>query len=495
MSARARLLGACVAAVIALALGVVAAWPIYESRWLLVPAAAAAVIGGGTAVLAWRLRWPGWAAAALLFVGFVLSVGPVAVPQGAARAQFGVLQAAVDGVAAVVLGWKQLLTIALPVGSYQSLLVPAYVVFLLTAFLTVRLAARGGRFAPAAALPLLAPVAFGTIFGSSALSAPLSFGPLVLSAPREVGLWGAAVLLASVWIRFSAGAERRAALRLARQDGAASTRGSARRALLGIAVLTLCAAVALAAAPPMVAAAGPGHRVVLRDRIDPELFVREQVSPLAAYRASKSDAAFSATMFEVRSSGALPARLRLAVLDAYDGVDFHVGRADADRFARLPSAVPLASAADVEVRVGPGYTGIWAPTAALGGVPEFTGPRAGELTDAFFVNRSTGAAIALPGGRAGAGLDAGDGYRAPMSTAPDGSLAGPAGTGAEFDPESMPELARWLEAQAQPATGAGVVELVRRLRERGYLSHGLLLEDAEGAEWYAELQARSGEYV
>ena len=87
--------------------------------------------------------------------------------KNAIRGLYGII-----GVAAIVLGWKQLLTLTLPVGTYQAIMVPAYLVFLVVAFVATLIAVRAKRFAALAAFPLVAPVAFGTIFGSSAVSAP-----------------------------------------------------------------------------------------------------------------------------------------------------------------------------------------------------------------------------------------------------------------------------------------------------------------------------------
>jgi len=64
------------------------------------------------------------------------------------------------------------------------------------------------------------------------------------------------------------------------------------------------------------------------------------------------------------------------------------------------------------------------------------------------------------------------------------------GTEARISADDYPQLAEWVERQAVPRTGAGLAELVERLRERGYLSHSLT--DADGAaDWVAELEARA----
>lgn len=488
MSARVRLLGIGVASVLAVALGVLAAWPIYRTPWLLVPAAAGLVLGGGIALLG-ATRFGPLATVGTLLGAFLVTVVPVAVPHSFERLPMGLIRGLLDGVAAVALGWKQLLTLTLPVGTYQSVMVPAYLVFLLTTFLAVSIALRAGRFAPLAAFPLLVPVAFGTIFGSSAVSAPWHLGPVTIAAPRELGLWIAVAALGGVWVWFSAGAARRAALRRGRVPGESSA-GSGRLLRTGIGAATVAAALIAGAA--FAPALNPGDRQVPRDRIDPEIVLRERPSPLAAYRSWKQDDQFRTPLFTVTSDGALPPRLRLAVLDSYDGVDFHISADETGRFTRFPSGDPVPDPATVTVQVESGYSDIWVPMAGLGSVPSFRGQHAADLADAFYVNRNTGAAIAVPGGLGTTGIVAGDAFSAQMRTTPDAQLTGaPATNSPAIDLDAMPELAAWLQAQDQPATADGLLELIERLRARGYLSHAI--SDSEGNRaWLEELSRRYG---
>lgn len=482
-----RLIGVGLASFLATVVGVLAAWPIYQSWWLLVPAGTGFLLGLATAVLGAK-RIGMLAASALLFGAFVLTVVPVAVPQSFERMPAGLLRGLLDGVAGIVLGWKQLLTLTLPVGTYQAVLVPAYLVFLLTAFLATAIALRAGRFAALAAFPLALPVAFGTVFGSSAVSAPLLLGPISIAAPRELGLWLSAAVLGAAWVWFAAGAERRAALRRGRTPGERSGGGRAVRSVIGGAtvLVALCAGMALA---PVL---DSGARQVPRDKIEPEIVLRERTSPLASYRSWKRDDALDAPLFTVSSSGALPVRLRLSVLDEYDGVDFHISADEAGRFTRFPSGERLSDPAEITVRVDEGYRDIWVPTAGLGSVPKFGGPRAAELSEAFFVNRTTEAAIAVPGGSDTAGLVAGDSLTATMRTSADPKLVGgPTSDGSRIDLDTMPELAAWIKAQDQPSSAEGLLELVDRLRSRGYLSHSI--SDAEGdRKWIERLADQYG---
>lgn len=508
---RSRLPGAIVAAALAIALGAIAVWPIYQTPQLWVVALGALLVGGGLGVLIPVLgrRQPPPVLVLIVVGAFALTVLPLAMPARIESAVEGgspltvasaLVSALGDALAAVVLGWKQLLTLTLPVGSYQTVLVPAYIVFLLAGFTVVAL--RSSRFAPLAAIALGAPVAFGTLFGSSEVSAELMLpGVGAVAAPRELSLWFAAALLGAAWVAGVSGAEHRQALsRLTPgRKGRAGLHGT--RTVLAIVVIALAAGLALVVAPLV----GSGDREVPRDRVDPVVVLREQPSPLAAYRAFKSDEALDAPLFRVEGSGDLPERLRLAVLDAYDGVDFHVGvgltpaeasfgKTDSGSFTRFPSSGRVDSPVAVTVTIEEGYSDIWAPIAELGSVPVFAGPRADTLADSFYVNRTTESAIdvARDADGAGVGLQPGDSYRALMSSAPDVELSGrPAVEGAQLDLENLPELTEWVRVQGQAATGEGLVELIRRLTARGYLSHALT--ETEGSQlWLSRLQEQYG---
>ena len=485
---RRRFIGGVLASALALALGVAAAWPIYQTPWLWVVAAAS--LGLGTLIVwareRWRLAFP--IASAMILVALVLSIVPVAVPQALSS---GLIRGLGDGLAAVALGWKQLLTLTLPVGTYQTVLVPAYVVMFGAVLIALTLASRPGRWPVVAAIPLLAPVAFGTVFGASAVSAPLECGRLTIAAPRELGLRLAAAMLGAMWVAWTSGAERRAALRLGRSESDAPvTRGRVTRGLVASAAVVIALGLGALIAPGLDA----GARAVARDSIDPEIVVRDRPSPLASYRASKTDDGIDQELFAVSSDGALPEHFRLAVLDAYEGVDFHVSDDAAGRFTRFPSGDALDEPSRVTVEIADGYQDIWAPTAKLGAPPTFRGPRAAELADGFYVNRGTGGAIAVPSSTAATapGLSEGDAYTAPMETREaEGTPDLPSAATPLIDLETLPELARWIERQDVSADGAGLATLIERLRARGYLSHSL--SDVDGKPvWLQRLSEELG---
>ena len=87
--------------------------------------AAATVLGSAIAVLGALFRWTSAVCLAVSIAVYLVAGIPLAVPD---RAFLGLLPTAgglLDLIAGTALSWKQLLTVTLPVGSYQALLVPA----------------------------------------------------------------------------------------------------------------------------------------------------------------------------------------------------------------------------------------------------------------------------------------------------------------------------------------------------------------------------------
>lgn len=486
---RGSLLAAAVFAAVVALLGVAAMWPIYATPRIW----AVTGIGAGLALaVVWlgaRLRWGALTIVALV-VAFALAVLPVAVPSAFGSGIARIMRAEVDALAAVALGWKQILTLTLPLGSYQNVLVPALVVSMVASAAGVALVFQGGRLLPLAAFPALLPVLFGTFFGSSQVSEPLQLGPVPIVAPRETALWVLAFTAVAVWIGWVSGAERRAAFRRGRTSVTADSdiRALQRGAFTRVGASGLTLLIALGAGAASGHLMDPDQRQVPRDRIDPEIVVRQQVSPLASYRNWKRNEAYNSVLFTV-SGQVLPTALRIAVLDHFDGVDFTLGPPEeAGRFTRLPSARASGNAAPVRIGIESGYHGVWAPIADLGSTPEFFGPRSEQLEDSFFLNEGAGAAVIVPTTR---GLTTGDGYEALMSTEPPPELhAGPVSPDPLVDLSRYPQLQRWLELQHLSPSASGLEDAIERLRSRGYLSHSLS-DDAEHTQWLEALQSRS----
>lgn len=484
---------------LAAVLAAVAAWPVYGSPRMLVVALAGLVAGLGIAVVARLLRLHGFLGALLVLlmaiVAYALLIVPVAVPSalgGPARILAGVR----DGFVGIVVGWKQLLTLALPLGEYQAVLVPFFVVVFVGTLVGGLLVVPDRPSSPLAVAAGLGMTLFGIVFGSSQLSEPLHLGPIVVPAPREL-LVGVGGLVAAIgWLLLRSRSARRLALQRAtagtvQRSGLSGWVAVRRRVLAG----GLIAAALVAGAAVAPAAAQFTDRSALRDRVEPELAVRQAPSPLSSYRAAFTSDRIEEPWFTIEGDPAGVERVRIATLDEFDGEMFQVA-ADPDdpdtRFTRLPrAAVRGPGDAALELTVEDGYSGLWVP-APLGLVaaPAFHGSRANALEDGYHrsADGSTSISIApLPGSSGSSdperGVQSGDRYS--LVASPDevrglDALGAPAAQPG-LDEEAYPALADWVELQGQSRSAEGFAELVDRLRARGYLSHSASDgEDAAG---------------
>lgn len=480
--------------VIAVGLVTAAAWPLYQSPRAIAVGLIGGATGIGLAVLVRALRW-GPVLGGLTVVGaYLLLAVPLAVPAGL-ESPAALVPALRDAVLGVVTGWKQILTLTPPLGEYQAVLVPLLVVTLFGAFAATLLALDPRPRGTAAVAVVAAMTLFGIAFGLSTTSAPLQLGGFSFPAPREVAVGVAVFAVSLAWLLGRARLQRAAALRAASVQ-TVSRRGAPvwpalrRRLLAGILIVAALAAGVLVAP----AASSWSARSVLRDDVEPLIVVREQPSPLASYRSWFAADRFDQAVLRIDGDPKGIDRIRLVTMDAYDGADFHVS--DQTRFRRLPrTAAPDAGNAQLEVTIGDAYQGIWMPApAGLAAAPDFSGGRADELADGFHIDDDGTTAITIatvPGG--GRGLVPGDRYTllAQVPAGDPAGLAGVSGGEAALDPEEYPALAEWAGLQSQPRTGAGYLELVDRLRARGYLSHSLL-DDSAAEDWIAALKAQEG---
>ena len=503
--------------VVSAVLATVAAWPVYAAPRMLVVAAVGVVAGLGLAALAHALPWRGGLRMLLVVpataLAYALLVVPVAIPSALGDAP-SIVRGIRDGAVGVVVGWKQLLTLSLPLGEYQAVLVPFFVVMLVGTLAAALLAVSARPWSPLAVPAAFAMTAFGLAFGSSTTSDPLVLGPVVVPAPRELLVAVGGLVAALAWLLLRARSARAEALRRAtagtvQRSGMSGWVAVRRRALAG--VLVAFALVVGATVTP--AAADLAERSALRDRVEPEVVLRQTPTPLSTYRAAFTAERIDEPWLSIEGDTGGIDRLRLATLDAYDGETFHVaaaqgGDASADtRFSRLPGASAGAGASDAEFRleIGDGYSGIWVPVPlGLASAPDFAGPRAAALDDGFHraADASTAIDIATSDAarRDARGLRPRDRYSvtATADRAGDLSALGSPQEGSMLDEEAHPALVDWVELQGQPATAAGFSELVDRLRARGYLSHATA-DGPDAAGWigrmgpgYAFLPSYSG---
>lgn len=456
------------------------AWPIYQTPQFLVLVVVSLVLANAISLLA-AARKLSPSRIALITLGSYLLLGiPLAIPSaltnpstlGSALGQLFV---------APITGWRDLLTLSLPVGSYQAVLIPAFIVFFVApvAALTVADAA----IAPAAsstssarrvtALPLtasliaLVPMLFALLFGSSFTSPPLVVLAGSIPAPQEIAATLASVLLLAVWM-----------LLQRHRVGSTGVRPlpALAQTLAALAVGVLLAPLLLSSTP----------REVPRTQIDPEVVLQAEVTPLSVYRNAFSNELFNAELFAVSPDTSLT-QMRLATLSGFDGQYATIDSGGInDEFSRVPAIVSAPTGDDATtVRIA-ALRDIYLPTPAGLSALSFTSNRATALSDGFFYSRGLSAGIEL------AGLDAGDSYRVTSSGESFAALAelAPGLTESRFDPAVVPaSLQDWVALQRLPRSGEGLAEAIDRLRARGYLSHALSIDPANPPEWMLDLGA------
>jgi hypothetical protein len=455
-----------VAVWLAIAVAAVAWWPIYSDASLIILVAVACVAGSAVAIVAAARRWPAYVVILVTVAVFLLIGVPLAVPSEAIAGIAPSATGLIDLTSGVALGWKQLLTISLPVGSYQALLVPCLVLTLASVVSSLSLALRS-RFGDAAALPPAVMLVVGLAFGTS-----VPFHPI------EVGLAELAILL--IWLSWRRSVRRSQALRNAAGTTSMADRRrwlAFRSALSGLLVVIIAGCGAAAAATTLAPAAS---RSVLRQSIEQPFDPRDYVSPLVGFRQYLKGTEPQSVLFTV-SGLSKNQRIRIATLDSYNGVVYSIGSPAASTasgsFTRVPLRVERQGAADNSSTVSVAirnYTGVWMPTVGDLESVTFSGNNAAQLRDQFYFNAVSGTAADI------AGLSNGDEYAMQISTPnqPSPSQLAAATPGSANLPalgtvpaETATTLERYTSAESTP--GGKLLAMIAGLRSEGYVSHGV----------------------
>ncbi|WP_144765289.1 transglutaminase domain-containing protein [Curtobacterium sp. 9128] len=457
-----RLVGGSLVVWLLLAVACTAWWPVYRDDGMVVAAVTAVVVGSIVALLGAALRLPAAVVAVATIVGFALTGVPAAVP-GEANGVLPTGQGLLDLFSGVALGWKRLVTISLPVGTYEALLVPFFVTLLVATVTAVSTATRASR-QELASIPALVLFAAGVVFGPTRL---------------DTAVWTAVLLtgIALVWAVTVRHARR--AVAVADTIGARVTVGRSvvRPALVGTGTILAAAVVATGlglVAPPSTA------RTVARTDVVKPFDPRDYVSPLSGFRAyEESDAADAP---QLRVTG-LPADgfVRIATLDTYDGVAYRVGGTDgassSGTFQRVPTSVDVRGVRGSTVQVGvtvEGYSGVWLPTVGDLERVDFRGAAAERERGAFFYNAATGTGAVLGGVRNGTTYDLtavvpAEPTEEQLASARPGNARVPA-------PRDVPDAVRdtvQATTSDQQTDGAKLTAILRALRQEGYVSHGV----------------------
>jgi hypothetical protein len=462
-----------------LGVGIAGFWPTFGG-----PGYLGAAIGGllaGLAIAAvgaWR-RWGMLALAGLTVVAYLVLGTALALPQYGLLAVLPSLESLRRLALGVVTSWKELLTTVAPVGTGDSHLIVPFLLTLVAAALAGSLALR------------VRPAAWALLPAAVYLGVQIALGTPQPAAPLAQGIVFA--LVATAWLAVrQAWQPARAAVAIG-DDGAVSRSGmTTRRLVAGAAVLAVATTAGFATA----ALANPNEpRYVLRDTVIPPFDVREYPSPLQAFRGYVRDA-IDEPLF---TASGLPdgARVRLATMDAYNGIVYNVaddGAGSSSAFTPVRTAMsPDAEGVPATVRIEiAALSGVWLPDVGAVTSIDFDGPRADELRRAAYYNDATGTGVVT------ARLARGDAYT--LETVLPEIPSDEALADEDFAPLDMPdqdgvptefaEIAADMVAEAEtPIEQARALQ--QTLSQDGFFSHGLegqvLSRAGHGAERIATL--------
>ncbi len=421
-----------------------------------------------TVVVAVMLRWPSVVAVLVTAFWFFLLGGPLCLrAQGAGAPGPESWRLLVDE---SLFGWKDLLTTLPPVDGSSRLLVLPWLLGLVTGLLGVVLSLVRTRRTPARRAA--APAAPARPAGPGH---PARHRPARLALAAGHGVRGAGPGLAGPALRPQHDAREE-------HPGQAgphrhrAPRWSAVAGLLAMPVGTW-------------ASGGDEGRVILRTQVDPPFDVGQYPSPLASFRryvelprGQKSALNLHDTTLFTIEGVPTGTRVRLAVLDRYDGVvwgasnNAQPGVVD-DTYQRVSSVIdnPVeGTAVDARVTIGPGWGGVWLPTVgALQTMRFLSGDRA-ALSESFRYNLATSSAV-VP-----AGVRPGDVYTFTAVTpddevTPETATSGNVGAAADAASFLDTQAVQWSEGERQPMRR--VLAIARHLKSEGKYSDGVIASE------------------
>ncbi len=412
-----------------------------DHRWL-IACAGGALVGAAVAAVADRLRWRWPVTTLTVVVAYLLFGAALAVPSTTVA---GVLPS-VESVRLLALGvvtsWRQLLTVAVPVGSTGALMIPVYLAAIVTSAAGVSIAGRTRRPLWALTAPL-AMMLVAALFGSTTPWLPLLSG-------------GAVALGGLCWASW-------------RLRGQGKTAGlDVRRPISAAVVLAAAVAAAMLLGPQI----DVGERYALRTTVEPPIDPQEFPSPLVGFRKYFKQQ-HDAVLFTVAG---LPqgVRIRLAALDDYNGVTYGTSTASG-AFVPVGDVIDgsgLGRQATIDVTIGD-YRGVFLPSAGPLSALTFRSANGTALHEAFRYSAGNAAGLVL------SGLSAGDEYRADVVVVPSAADLDLAGTPIERvtlpAPDAVPEAVSSMAGRLieDASTPYERIEAIRRgLADQGFLSHG-----------------------
>lgn len=418
------------------------------------------VVGAGVAAFSARWHLGYFHTTMLIFAAYLLTGGPLAIPETTTAFVLPSLQTLQMLVLGMMTSWKDLLTVQPPAGSFVG---PAIMPF----FSSVACAAVAMTIIMRTKSPLwaLLPVAFllllGILWGSQAVPHALLIGIAL----------GVGSLVWSTWVtRGKQADDDYGTIEFARVS-----RTSERRTRVGAAVLIAVGAVVAAIVAPLLTAGA--HRNVLRDVIEPPLDLQSYHSPISQFR-WLSTTAKDTELFTVKE---LPkgGRIRLATLDQYDGTVFKIagdtGNTDFRRVGTSFTDGPLDlgdTTNSLHISVAD-YSDYWIPGGGEIRSLVFSGADKQDLASSLYFSENLGTALSTRR------LQPGDEYTV-VAVAErswtDSELEGKAILNVPLPqdsnvPEVIGERAAEMIDGASPGIGQ-VRAIQQRLHDEGYFSDG-----------------------
>lgn len=459
-----------------LSTGIAAAalWPSYGSLQLVILVVVTTIVASGIAILGAVFRWSSFVVMLASILAYFAIGVPLAIPD---RAIAGVLPS-LNGIQELALGtalsWKQLLTISLPVGSYESLLIPAFILVLVSVVVSLSVALR----AKYGELGVLGPIIVFIV--------AILFGPDYAQWPFELAIGlTASILLWLIWRRWFRRREsiRLLALRATGADGK-PLETVADGGFVGLRTLASAGLIMAIAASASIGATSllppTGERVVLRSTIVQPFDPRDYPSPLSGFRKYEQPATVDRTIFTVTNLPA-SARIRIATMDSYDGIVYSVGSGSIDSasgsFTRVPLSVDQSAVAGTRATIGVtigDYSGVWLPTIGNLVSVDFSGKDASALIGSFYYNDNSDTGAVVDGLTPGAqytltAVLPSQPAESELSTLEPGTV--------ELPPITVvpDELSATLDRYVSGVAGAGprLVAMLAGLKAQGYISHGV----------------------
>lgn len=415
--------------VLLVALGLTPLWPVFQTPEFVVAVVAGSVLGATVATIVMRRRWPWWTLPLGLVLAFVVTGVPLAVPQQALWRVVPTLEGEQSLVLGAIEGWKQIVTITPPVGSFGALLVPVFMLALVGSALAVVFAGAVTR----RALALVPGIAVGCV--------AIWLG----IADARFAVLSGAVMVVTVLVALLS-----------------TTPGGVVRKLTAIGATVVVVAVGAGVALSMTATPE-----VWRSRVSPILDEASLPSPLSGFRAYEVGDLSEVPMLSV-SNATVGEMLTLATLSRYDGVSYSVWTPDGDFTRQSGFALADGDATDAVTITIEQLTGPWLPLRGdLAGM-QTNGTDIGSL----YYSPSAQTAIDLNG------LSQGFRYRVSGPTIEPSDLArltsatpGSDRTAVSDEPAGVQAyVASHSDASAEP--GERLVSVLGALLENGYVSNG-----------------------